>query len=134
MNPATHQRICAEIQERHQREIVAVVAQRDELEKLCNYNERVMQELLQQRDELAAALEKLARLGNEPHYGNSIGNQIARDALAKVGAGTTAEPDCDRSACGDFSPGRCDNPECPALRHNVELRGGPAVSSPERPA
>ena len=34
----------------------------------------------------------------------------------KVGAGDTAEPDCDRSACGDFSPGRCDNPECPALR------------------
>lgn len=26
------------------------------------------------------------------------------------------EPDCDRSACGDFSPGPCDNPECPALR------------------
>jgi hypothetical protein len=22
---------------------------------------------------------------------------------------------CDRSACGDFSPGRCDNPDCPAL-------------------
>ena len=66
--------------------------QRDELEKLCNYNERVMQELLQQRDELLAALEKLASLGNEPHYGNSIGNQIARDALAKVGAGETARP------------------------------------------
>jgi hypothetical protein len=26
------------------------------------------------------------------------------------------EPDCDRSACGDFSPGPCDNPSCPALR------------------
>lgn len=26
------------------------------------------------------------------------------------------EPDCDRSVCGDFSPGPCDNPECPALR------------------
>lgn len=92
MNPATHQRICAEIQERHQREMSKVVAQRDELAKLCNYNERVMQELLQQRDELLAALEKLARLGNEPHYGNSIGNQIARDALAKVGADSTARP------------------------------------------
>lgn len=90
MNPATHHRICAEIQERHQREMSKVVAQRNELEKLCNYNERLMQELLQQRDELAAALEKLARLGNEPHQGNSIGNQIARDALAKVGAGNTA--------------------------------------------
>jgi hypothetical protein len=27
------------------------------------------------------ALERLARLGNEPHYGNSHGNVIARDAL-----------------------------------------------------
>ena len=34
--------------------------------------------------ELVEALEKLARLGNEPLYGNSIGNQIAQAALAKV--------------------------------------------------
>ena len=27
------------------------------------------------------ALEKLARLGNEPHYGNSIGNRVAQEAL-----------------------------------------------------
>ncbi len=32
--------------------------------------------------DMLAALEKLARLGNEPHYGNSIGNQIARDAIS----------------------------------------------------
>ena len=31
---------------------------------------------------MLAALEKLAKLGNEPCYGNSIGNQIARDAIA----------------------------------------------------
>jgi hypothetical protein len=30
---------------------------------------------------LEAALEKLARLGNEPNYGNSTGNVIARRAL-----------------------------------------------------
>lgn len=30
------------------------------------------------------ALEKLARLGNGEHYGNSDGNMIARDAIAKV--------------------------------------------------
>lgn len=23
-------------------------------------------------------------------------------------------PDCDRSACGDFSPGECDHPDCHA--------------------
>lgn len=32
-------------------------------------------------DRLKAALEVLARLGNEPHYGNSDGNLIARSAL-----------------------------------------------------
>jgi hypothetical protein len=33
--------------------------------------------------ELLAALEKLARLGNGEHYGNSDGNMIARAAIAK---------------------------------------------------
>lgn len=33
--------------------------------------------------ELVEALEKLARLGNGEHYGNSDGNMIARDALFK---------------------------------------------------
>lgn len=37
------------------------------------------------RDEIARlreALEQLARLGNEPQYGNSVGNRIAQAALA----------------------------------------------------
>lgn len=29
------------------------------------------------------------------------------------------EPDCDRSACGDFSPGPCDNPDCSARRDRM---------------
>ena len=33
--------------------------------------------------ELLGALEKLARLGNGEHYGNSDGNMIARAAIAK---------------------------------------------------
>jgi hypothetical protein len=33
--------------------------------------------------ELEGALDKLARLGNEPYFGNSIGNQIAQAALKK---------------------------------------------------
>ena len=33
-------------------------------------------------DELEGALDRLARLGNEPHYGNSDGNVIAQKALA----------------------------------------------------
>ena len=35
-------------------------------------------------DELVKALERLARLGNGNNYGNSIGNEIARAALAKA--------------------------------------------------
>ena len=35
---------------------------------------------------LRNALEKLARLGNEPYYGNSIGNDIAKQALASTPA------------------------------------------------
>jgi len=34
------------------------------------------------------ALEKLARLGNGDRYGNSIGNEIAIDAIAKAKGGT----------------------------------------------
>ena len=34
--------------------------------------------------ELLEALEKLARLGNGEHYGNSDGNMIARAAIAKA--------------------------------------------------
>ena len=38
---------------------------------------------MQDVTELVEALEKLARLGNGEHYGNSNGNMIARDALSK---------------------------------------------------
>ena len=34
---------------------------------------------------LLESLEKLARLGNGEHYGNSVGNMIARAAIAKAG-------------------------------------------------
>jgi hypothetical protein len=36
-------------------------------------------------ERLRAALDRLARLGNEPDYGNSVGNEIARDALKEGG-------------------------------------------------
>ena len=47
---------------------------------------------------LVEALEKLARLGNEPHYGNSDGNMIARQALAQY------EKDSRLSTCGWKGP------------------------------
>ncbi len=43
-----------------------------------------IKELERERDTLAAALEKLAKLGNGDKYGNSDGNMIAIAALAKV--------------------------------------------------
>lgn len=33
----------------------------------------------------------------------------------EVGADSTAEPNCDRSQCGDFSPWPCDHSDCPAI-------------------
>ena len=42
---------------------------------------KMADELRAENEKLREALERLARLGNEPHYGNSIGNDIARAAL-----------------------------------------------------
>ena len=38
------------------------------------------------------ALDKLSRLGNEPHVGNSVGNQIAQEALAALDSLRVSEP------------------------------------------
>ena len=40
-----------------------------------------LEELYSENARLREALEQLARLGSEPHYGNSVGNEIARAAL-----------------------------------------------------
>jgi hypothetical protein len=48
------------------------------IDRLYDANVRLMDENERLRD----ALEKLAKLGNEPHYGNSDGNLIAQRALA----------------------------------------------------
>lgn len=40
------------------------------------------------REAMERALDRLARLGNEPHYGNSKGNEIARATLAEHGSKT----------------------------------------------
>ena len=39
--------------------------------------------LIAENDKLHLALDKLARLGNEPHYGNSSGNCFALTALGE---------------------------------------------------
>ena len=58
--------------------------QKAENERLRDRIARAMVEDADQKAEnerLRAALDKLARLGNEPHYGNSDGNYIALAAL-----------------------------------------------------
>lgn len=71
MNPAIHQRICAEIQERHQREMAAVVLQRDELRRV---------------------LVGVETRCNESGYVGRDGQylKMIRATIAKVGADTTA--------------------------------------------
>jgi hypothetical protein len=48
-----------------------------------------LRRLHESNTELLSALEKLARLGNGDHYGNSDGNMIARAAIAKAERTTT---------------------------------------------
>jgi hypothetical protein len=49
----------------------------------CHKAAAELRRLHESNQELLAALEKLARLGNGEHYGNSDGNMIARAAIAK---------------------------------------------------
>jgi len=42
--------------------------------------------------------------------------EIGRLKASQEQAQQPSEPNCDRSACGDFSPGPCDHPDCHALR------------------
>ena len=51
---------------------------------LCHEAAAELRRLHAVNAELLATLEKLARLGNGEHYGNSEGNMIARAAIAKA--------------------------------------------------
>jgi len=61
----------------------------DALEELYGYADTdaaaaELRRLHEVNAELLAALDKLARLGNGDRYGNSIGNTIAQEAIAKA--------------------------------------------------
>ena len=72
--------------------------------------------LIEQRDALAEAMRHFVDFGYD--------REMCLDALAKVGVRSAANPDCDRSACGDWSPAPCDNPDCAALKtHNDPAKG-----------
>lgn len=47
------------------------------------YNSKIAQ-LQLDKQKLRDALDRLARLGNEPNFGNSVGNVIAREALGET--------------------------------------------------
>lgn len=73
----------------HRASIQELSAQVDELQRQlgwCRWSHECPKshENIVRHDQLATVrvyLEKLARLGNEPHYGNSVGNEIAKQAL-----------------------------------------------------
>lgn len=72
------------------------------------------------RDARMAELEKELQAG-----ATAVENcELFRAELAAIKA---QEPDCDRSACGDFSPGPCDNPDCSARRDRMV--GAPAAKA-----
>lgn len=56
---------------------IEIESLQNDLEVCCS----VAVDMQERMDRLVATLDKLARLGNEPHYGNSIGNDIAIKAL-----------------------------------------------------
>lgn len=51
---------------------------------ICEQSSLELRRLQKVNEILTEAMEKLARLGNEPMLGNSIGNRIAQDALKKA--------------------------------------------------
>jgi len=51
---------------------------------ICEQASAELHRLQKVNEVLVEAMEKLARLGNEPMLGNSIGNRIAQDALEKL--------------------------------------------------
>ncbi len=52
--------------------------------EMCQQAAAELRRLHEVNAELVEALEKLARLGNGDQYGNSIGNEIAQEALRKA--------------------------------------------------
>lgn len=63
------------------RELAALPGRVAELEAQSEELARIADEHVNTAHRYRDALERLARLGNEPYYGNSIGNRIAQDAL-----------------------------------------------------
>jgi len=53
------------------------------IDKIASYDicDLERKKLKVENERYKKALERLSRLGNEPHLGNSIGNQIAQQAL-----------------------------------------------------
>lgn len=85
-----------------------------------NACEGVTTEELEQGGFVPGLIERIERLAEAMRdfidYGYSRERAIYELKMADALTKTVSKPDCDRSACGDFSPGHCDNPDCTALR------------------
>ena len=51
-----------------------------------------------------------AKTGEVIRHSDSLPDYIRDIAIGFI------DPDCDRSSCGDYSPGKCDNPDCAARK------------------
>lgn len=71
-------------------------------------------------EQLVGALDKLARLGNEPHFGNSDGNVIAQEALTAGRAAIDGAERVEREPI--FTTGHCKEKQKPGgcQLHNLQ--------------
>ena len=50
---------------------------------------------------------------------------MGRDGVKRwLDTGAPTEPACDRSACGEHSPGLCDHPDCEVLATQAQRKEG----------
>jgi hypothetical protein len=71
--------------------------------------------------EIVAVGEALGISGEDQDGGTAEFVEAIDQLRAELAAIKAQEPDCDRSVCGDFSPGPCDNPDCSARRDRVAV-------------
>lgn len=85
-----------------------------------NACEGVTTEELEQGGFVPGLFERIERLAEAMRdfidYGYSRERALYELKMVDALTRTVSKPDCDRSVCGDFSLGPCDNPDCTAIK------------------
>jgi hypothetical protein len=98
---------------------IVLVRQAEEIEllqKVANDNQNDLDQTRSQRDEMARAL---SRIATGQIYDQDIAD-VASDTLSRLGA-----PHINECECGCLYYWNSHHPECPTLRHNVDVTGAP---------